>query len=57
MVSEVTDSEFNPVVTQPVSGRRGRVSCQGPDLMSLGQQRLDDGAALLTGSTGDEHKL
>jgi hypothetical protein len=57
MVSEVTDSDFNPLLTQSVSCRRGRISCQSPDLMPSGQQRLDDGTTLLTGSTGDEHKL
>src|SRR5262249_29613165 len=37
MVGEVTDGDFNPVLTQSVSGRRRRVSCEGPDLMPPGQ--------------------
>src|SRR5262249_22144078 len=36
-VSEVTDSNFNPLLTQSVSRQRGRISCQSPDLMPSGQ--------------------
>jgi hypothetical protein len=37
MVSEVTNSDFNPLLTQSVSRRRGRISCQSPDLIPSGQ--------------------
>ena len=37
MVSEVTDSNFNPLLTQSVSCWRGRISCQSPGLMPSGQ--------------------
>ena len=37
MVSEVTDSDFNSVLSQPVSRRGGRISCQSPDSMASGQ--------------------
>jgi hypothetical protein len=37
MVSEVTDSDLNPLLTQSLSCRRGRISRQSPDLMSSGQ--------------------
>jgi hypothetical protein len=37
MVSEVTDCDFNALLTQSVSRRRGSISCQSPDSMASGQ--------------------
>jgi hypothetical protein len=36
VVSEVTDSDLNPSLTQSLSSRRGRISRQSPDLMPSG---------------------
>ena len=54
MVSEITDCDFNPLLMQSIRRRRSKISRQSPDLMPAGQQRLDDGTTLLTGSTSDE---